>query len=123
MKYEYNAINNSIFLGDRLLNKLGEDGWELVSHACDSTTLNHYYTFKREKSALPKAIPNTQTYDGVKAKTYVREESDDLGPAWKNMFWENPMLYARLESMIIEWSNDETKTAGELTRSILKLIK
>ena len=123
MKYEYNAINNSIFLGDRLLNKLGEDGWELVSHACDSTTLNHYYTFKREKSALPKAIPNTQTYDGVKAKTFVRVESDDLGPAWKNMFWENPMLYARLESMIIEWSNDETKTAGELTRSILKLIK
>ena len=123
MKYEYNAINNSIFLGDRLLNKLGEDGWELVSHACDSTTLNHYYTFKREKSALPKAIPNTQTYDGVKAKTFVRDESDDLGPAWKNMFWENPMLYARLESMIIEWSNDETKTAGELTRSILKLIK
>ena len=123
MKYEYNAINNSIFLGDRLLNKLGENGWELVSHACDSTTLNHYYTFKREKSALPKAIPNTQTYDGVKAKTFVRDESDDLGPAWKNMFWENPMLYARLESMIIEWSNDETKTAGELTRSILKLIK
>ena len=123
MKYEYNAINHSIFLGDRLLNKLGEDGWELVSHACDSTTLNHYYTFKREKSALPKAIPNTQTYDGVKAKTFVRDESDDLGPAWKNMFWENPMLYARLESMIIEWSNDETKTAGELTRSILKLIK
>ena len=123
MKYEYNAINNSIFLGDRLLNKLGEDGWELVSHACDSTTLNHYYTFTREKSALPKAIPNTQTYDGVKAKTFVRDESDDLGPAWKNMFWENPMLYARLESMIIEWSNDETKTAGELTRSILKLIK
>ena len=123
IKYEYNAISNSTFLGDRLLNKLGEDGWELVSHACDSTTLNHYYTFKREKSALPKAIPNTQTYDGVKAKTFVRDESDDLGPAWKNMFWENPMLYARLESMIIEWSNDETKTAGELTRSILKLIK
>ena len=41
----------------------------------------------------------------------------------ENMFWENPILYAKLENMIMEWSNDETKTAGELTRSILKLIK
>lgn len=123
MKYEYNAINNPTFLGDRLLNKLGEDGWELVSHAYNSNTCDHFYTFKREKSALPKAIPSTQTYDGVKAKTFVRDESDDLGPAWKNVFWENPILYAKLENMIMEWSNDETKTAGELTRSILKLIK
>ena len=123
IKYEYNAINNPQFLGDRLLNKLGEDGWELVSHAYNSNTCDHFYTFKREKSALPKGIASTQTYDGVKAKTFVRDESDDLGPAWKNMFWENPILYARLENMIMEWSNDETKTAGELTRSILKLIK
>lgn len=48
-KYEYNTINNPTSLGDRLLNKLGEEGWELVSHAYDSTTYNHYYTFKREK--------------------------------------------------------------------------
>ena len=123
IKYEYNAINNPQFLGDRLLNKLGEDGWELVSHAYNSNTCDHFYTFKREKIALPKGIASTQTYDGVKAKTFVRDESDDLGPAWKSMFWENPILYAKLENMIMEWSNDETKTAGELTRSILKLIK
>lgn len=49
MKYEYNAINNPTSLGDRFLNKLGENGWELVSHAYDSTTFNHYYTFKRVK--------------------------------------------------------------------------
>ena len=49
IKYEYNAINNPQFLGDRLLNKLGEDGWELVSHAYNSNTCDHFYTFKREK--------------------------------------------------------------------------
>jgi len=49
MKYEYNAINNPRFLGDRLLNKLGEDGWELVSHAYSSNTGDHFYTFKRGK--------------------------------------------------------------------------
>ena len=49
IKYEYNAINNPKFLGDRLLNKLGENGWELVSHAYNSNTCDHFYTFKREK--------------------------------------------------------------------------
>lgn len=49
IKYEYNAINNPQFLGDRLLNKLGEDGWELVSHAYNSNTCDHFYTFKRVK--------------------------------------------------------------------------
>ena len=28
IKYEYNAINNPQFLGDRLLNKLGDNGDE-----------------------------------------------------------------------------------------------
>lgn len=36
---------------------------------------------------------------------------------------ENPILYIKIENAIINWSNDETKTAGELTREILKLIK
>lgn len=49
IKFEYNAINNPTFLGDRLLNKLGEEGWELVSHAYNSNTCDHFYTFKREK--------------------------------------------------------------------------
>ena len=56
-QYEYNAINNPTFLGDRLLNKLGDEGWELVSHACDSTTLNHFYTFKREKVEVREEEP------------------------------------------------------------------
>ena len=34
---------------------------------------------------------------------------------------DQPIHFLVLE--IMEWSNDETKTAGELTRSILKLIK
>jgi hypothetical protein len=65
MKYEYNAINNPQFLGDRLLNKLGEDGWELVSHAYNSNNCDHFYTFKREKIAYPKGIASTLTaYQG-----------------------------------------------------------
>jgi len=48
-QYEYNAIHNSTFLGDALLNKLGKEGWELASHAYNSNTCDHFYTFKREK--------------------------------------------------------------------------
>lgn len=49
MKYEYNTINNPTFLGDRLLNKLGDEGWELITHAYNSNTCDHFYTFKRVK--------------------------------------------------------------------------
>lgn len=55
-------------------------------------------------------------------KPETRERLTELRDQ-ENMFWENPMLYAKLEKMIMEWSNDGTKTAGELTREILKLIK
>ena len=32
-------------------------------------------------------------------------------------------LYAEIEYLIIQWSNDGTKTAGSLTREIMKLIE
>jgi len=31
-------------------------------------------------------------------------------------------LYSEIEGLIIEWSNDRTKTAGYLTRQIMKLL-
>jgi hypothetical protein len=31
-------------------------------------------------------------------------------------------LYSEIEGLIIEWSNDGTKTAGYLTRQIIKLL-
>ena len=49
MKYEYNAIQNSTFLKDSILNKLGEEGWELITHAYNPDTCDHFYTFKRKK--------------------------------------------------------------------------
>jgi hypothetical protein len=32
-------------------------------------------------------------------------------------------LYSEIEYLIIQWSNDGTKTAGSLTREIMELIK
>lgn len=43
-------------------------------------------------------------------KTYVLEEHEDK-------------LYSDIENLIIRWNNDGTKTAGELTRQIMGLLK
>jgi hypothetical protein len=32
-------------------------------------------------------------------------------------------LYSKIEDLIIMWNNDGTKTAGTLTRQIMKLLK
>jgi hypothetical protein len=32
-------------------------------------------------------------------------------------------MYSEIENLIIRWNNDGTKTAGELTREIMELIK
>jgi hypothetical protein len=32
-------------------------------------------------------------------------------------------LYSDIEHLIIQWNNDGTKTAGELTRQIMSLLK
>ena len=32
-------------------------------------------------------------------------------------------LYSEIEHLIIQWNNDGTKTAGSLTRDIMKLIE
>jgi len=38
-------------------------------------------------------------------------------------YYNETFKYAKIEHAIIEWSNDNTKTAGELTRQILKLVE
>jgi hypothetical protein len=43
-------------------------------------------------------------------KTIVLEEHEDE-------------LYSEIENLIIRWNNDGTKTAGELTRQIMGLLK
>jgi hypothetical protein len=35
----------------------------------------------------------------------------------------NEILYSEIEHLIIKWNNDGTKTAGSLTREIMKLIE
>jgi hypothetical protein len=102
IQYEYYTLTNETYLQEGLLNQLGVDGWELATHVYDKKSQSHVYTFKKQK-LLPFGI--TGTTDS------------------KFAFWENPNLYAKIEHAIIEWSNDETKTAGELTRQILKLVK
>jgi hypothetical protein len=119
IQYEYYTLTNEIYLQEGLLNQLGVDGWELATHVYDKKSQSHVYTFKKQKpltgaatSSNPFGITGTTNSKFFRA----RHSEDDI-------FWENPSLYAKIENAIIEWSNDNTKTAGELTRQILKLIK
>ena len=50
-QYEYNVIANLYYLKEELLNRVGKDGWELVSHTYTGELIGkHTYTFKREKA-------------------------------------------------------------------------
>lgn len=51
-KFEYKAFNNR--LDEEDLNKLGDDGWELIIHtvAIGATYATQYYVFKREVKIL-----------------------------------------------------------------------
>jgi len=120
IQYEYYTLINETYLQEGLLNQLGVDGWELATHVYDKkSTQSHVYTFKKQKSLTgaatssnPFGITGTTNSKFIRARHSV----DDA-------FWENPSLYVKIENTIIEWSNDNTKTAGELTRQILKLVK
>ena len=123
IQYEYYTLTNETYLQEGLLNALGERGWELATHMCDkkSSQHAHVYTFKKQKS-LPFGVPNYYSSREITVEdihNIHKEISDKEG----DRFWNNPALYAKLENMIIEWAADPTKTAGELTRQILKLVQ
>lgn len=49
-KFEYKTFDKKV--SDTELNKLGEEGWELVSHSavCSYNIIIQYYIFKRVKT-------------------------------------------------------------------------
>jgi hypothetical protein len=75
----------------------------------------------------------------MEIKIYITEEEvksnnndNDLGRLARKKFWdlklkeptsEDDELYSQIENAIIKWSIEETKTAGCLTREIMKLIE
>ena len=48
---------------------------------------------------------------------------DNEHKEWEEVRPSNETLYSEIEYLIIMWSNDGTKTAGSLTRDIMKLIE
>ena len=53
-QYEYYVLTNATYIGVKLLDALGTEGWELITHLYDSNcplSNSHVYTFKRVKTA------------------------------------------------------------------------
>ena len=48
--YEYRTLSNQTYIEETLLNRLGEQGWELITHVYDTRLDRHIYTFKRPVS-------------------------------------------------------------------------
>ena len=48
---------------------------------------------------------------------------DDEHKEWEEVRPSNETLYSEIEHLIIQWNIDGTKTAGSLTREIMKLIE
>jgi hypothetical protein len=108
IKYEYNAINNPQFLGDRLLNRLGENGWELVSHAYNSNTCDHFYTFKREKMEVIPSLSDEEVME------MFQKEYESPG-------WVDPMM--EMLDKEEESYKDSKKALKNYTESLLKLYE
>ena len=57
--------------------------------------------------------------------TYTSVEGWNVDPVeqvFANILW-SPSLYSQIETAIIRWNIDGTKTAGELTREIMEMLK
>jgi hypothetical protein len=51
-----------------------------------------------------------------------KESRPNMSEVYEFLEDEKP-LYSEIEHLIIQWNNDGTKTAGSLTRDIMKLIE
>ncbi len=58
--------------------------------------------------------------DGLEEDLSYFEATDEIKFNDLNNF--NKELYSKIEHLIIDWNNDGTKTAGQLTRKIMSLI-
>lgn len=76
-QYEYNVITNETFLNERLLNKLGMEGWSLTSHTYTHfphTPDRHVYTFKREKVSTQDTSAIEDSLKAIGKEIKEREE-------------------------------------------------
>ena len=62
--------------------------------------------------------------EGNDRKMYEISSDFKAGAKWQQeRMYNEENLYSEIESLIIMWSNDGTKTAGALTRQIMEKFK
>ncbi len=76
-QYEYNVITNDTPLQEKILNKLGMEGWSLSSHTYShfpNTPDRHVYTFKRGVASIQNPAVLDTTKDTILAKDALIRE-------------------------------------------------
>jgi hypothetical protein len=107
-QYEYNVLTNRYHIKEEVLNLLGKEGWELVSHTytdkSQSIEDEHIYTFKREKIAYPKGIAERKFKLDDSFKKALEEAVVSDTPAYSWMDEYRREYDAALTSgMFFEW--------------------
>ncbi len=91
------------------IGKITSNGWEFSILYEDNDGYGRYINLH----------PDTETeYLRVGMEVLFEIDSDGLA----KITW-SPTLYSEIETTIIRWNIDGTKTAGSLTREILGIIK
>jgi hypothetical protein len=114
-QYEYNVITNDTYLNERILNKLGREGWSLSSHTYTHfphTPDRHVYTFKRELVEEP--VRKFKLDDSFKKALEEAVVSDTPVSSWMDEYKE-AYDYLRTSGMFWEfhptwtgiWDNDK----------------
>jgi hypothetical protein len=57
MKWQYHFSTSQSALSEESLNHLGQEGWQLVSHFHNHTTINYHYIFIRPETEVLPSFP------------------------------------------------------------------
>ncbi len=102
-QYEYNVITNDTPLQEKILNKLGMEGWSLSSHVYSHfphTPDRHVYTFKRELVEEP--VRKFKLDDSFKKRLEEVVVSDTPAYSWMDEY-RGEYDAALTSGMFFEW--------------------
>jgi hypothetical protein len=96
-QYEYNVLTNRYHIKEEVLNLLGKEGWELVSHTytdkSQSIEDEHVYTFKRE--IVEEPVRKFKLDDSFRKALEEAVVSDTPASSWMDEYYDD---YIKLQA-------------------------
>jgi len=126
-------------ISDELLH---EEEWVTEKEAKKALMSSEFWNFAQKIVEIDKCFPsnyrvnyeppkNRFNFPGYCLENYYKDSGEKLNQDFQEILKDQNFQiqdfdlndrYSEIERAIIEWSNDGTKTAGTLTRNLIKLI-